>query len=160
MDFGFGSKKKDEKDGESSGGIGGFFGKKPDQGDAAKTDDLGINLNETIRRIRINEEKTNNISRRQQMSDQNMINHFKKLNHEEQTINDDVLEIKKEINKLKNTIDIIIRELKITARREDVLVLQKYLNLWEPVNFVTQSEVEKIVIRVLSEKAEKFKYTK
>ena len=31
------------------------------------------------------------------------------------------------------------------AKTEDVQVLDRYINLWEPANFVTRTEVEKIV---------------
>ena len=39
-----------------------------------------------------------------------------------------------------------------TAKKEDVEVLQKYINLWEPVNFATRKEVEKLFSELKSEK--------
>jgi len=39
----------------------------------------------------------------------------------------------------------IIKELDIFAKKEQLKVLEKYINLWNPLNFVTTKEVEKII---------------
>lgn len=45
----------------------------------------------------------------------------------------------------------------MTATKEEVHTLNKYINLWEPVNFVTQNEVEKIISRMLDDRLRKLK---
>jgi len=38
---------------------------------------------------------------------------------------------------------LIIRELKRTAGKEEITVLKKYLEYWNPINFVTQRDLER-----------------
>jgi len=44
------------------------------------------------------------------------------------------------------------QEIKETAKLEDVKVLENYVNLWNPIQFVTRQEVEKLIKRALVEK--------
>ena len=43
----------------------------------------------------------------------------------------------------------LVKELQTAAKRDEVKVLEKYINLWNPVKFVTQNEVEQIVKEML-----------
>jgi hypothetical protein len=47
--------------------------------------------------------------------------------------------------------DIIIKELQLTAKHESVDAIERYLNLWNPVNFVSQQEIVPVVRRALLE---------
>ena len=67
------------------------------------------------------------------------------LREEIKTGNDDLMELKKEQERLLQKMDIIIKELKRTAGKEEVMFLQKYLDLWSPLHFVTQQDLERMV---------------
>ena len=47
--------------------------------------------------------------------------------------------------------DLIIKELKLTAGKEEVLILKKYIDLWNPMNFATQRDVERLVEEKISQ---------
>ena len=102
-------------------------------------------------RVRSVEERISNLRRSLQMTEQNVLELNKKVNSEFSVINSDVLDIKRNITQIKNQSELIVKELMLTAKKEDVTVLNKYLDLWKPVDFVTQNEVRKIVIRVFYE---------
>ena len=61
-------------------------------------------------------------------------------------------DIKKQIEDLRNILIQIVDEVKKSAKREDVRTLKKYINLWEPIKFVTYDKVEQIVREILEEK--------
>ena len=44
-----------------------------------------------------------------------------------------------------------IKELELLAKKDDVEVIKKYLNYWEPMKFIQASQVEKVVKELLSE---------
>jgi len=135
---------------------GGIFGHKDNSKELNdKINLFNGSLNDLTRRIRVSEERFSNLSRRNQLSDQNSLSQFKKVNSEFRTIDEEIMELKKTLDKVKNTMDLIIKEIKLLAKKEDVSVLQKYINLWEPMNFVTQNEVEKIVQRAIESKKSK-----
>ena len=107
-------------------------------------------LNEVVRRMRILEERYTNLRTRSQLTEQNMLSRNRSFSTEIKALISDIHEIKREIDEIKNNMLTIIKELQTTARREEVKVLERYVNLWEPVKFVTQDEVEDIVKGILA----------
>lgn len=124
----------------------GLFKKEP----AADTG-LGEDISNISRRLRMLEERYVNLRNRTQVIDRNMLLHNKKQITDIKTIDSDINYLKNEINNVNEKIDLIINELKDTAKKEDIEVLQKYINLWDPMNFVTRKEVEKLIKEVKSE---------
>ncbi len=104
------------------------------------------------RRLRLLEEGFTNIRRFFQVTEENVIAKNKHFSAEIKTLASDVMEIRKEIHELREKLLLVIRELQTTARKEEVKVLEKYINLWNPIKFVTQNEVESIISEVLEKK--------
>ena len=98
-----------------------------------------------VTRIRSAEERINNIRKSIQLNGQNYLDMNKKFNEETTVINSEITDLKRTINDIKSKIELIIKELTLTSKREDLEVVNKYLELWKPVNFVTQREVKKII---------------
>jgi len=124
-----------------------------------KQQQIGPNVKEVAqevtdmgRRLRTLEERYANLQSKTQLTEQNMISRNRHFTTEIKTLNSDVNEIKKEINEIKERVLSIINELKVTAKKEDVRILEKYINLWEPINFVTRNEVEDIVKEILNKR--------
>ena len=63
-----------------------------------------------------------------------------------------ISELSKNLMDIKEKIRLIVKELKLTAKSEDVKVVEKYLDLWEPVEFITRSEAKKMIERAIDEK--------
>ena len=61
------------------------------------------------------------------------------------TLTSDINEIRKEMLDMKEKILMIVKDLEGAAKINEVKVLEKYINLWNPVKFVTQNEVERII---------------
>lgn len=102
-------------------------------------------LNELGRGLRTLEGRYSDIQTKLQVIEQNMITSHKRLLTEIKVTNSDVREIKKEIQEVKDRILSLIQELQSFAKKEEVKVLQKYVHLWEPMNFVTRDEIEQII---------------
>lgn len=103
------------------------------------------------RRMRVLEEQYTNVRKSMQLSEQNVIKVGKDVKSELAMLNSEISELKAEINELKDELKLIVTELKETAKKDDVQVLEKYINLWEPVKFCTQKDVEQILRRVLQQ---------
>jgi hypothetical protein len=101
------------------------------------------------------EERYVTLQRKNQITDQNMLEKSKKVNVEIKAMNEEIREIKTDISKIRDTVVLIISELRDCARKPDVDVIEKYLQLWQPVNFVTQTQVEKIVNDILDARQQK-----
>jgi len=114
--------------------------------------DITNDVNALSRRLRLLEEGFTNLRRFLQVTEENIIAKNKHYSAELKTITSDIMEIRKEIQELKDKLILVIRELQTVARKEEVKVLEKYINLWNPIKFVSQNEVEQIINEVLEKK--------
>lgn len=127
-----------------------LFGGGQKKGDEAP--DTTKELNLLGRRLRVMEEQLTNIRRKMQVTDQNMLSFQKKNTTELKSVNLEINELRRVLEDMQNNILLIIKELRLCAKKEEVTVLQRYVNMWEPVNFVTRREVDKIIEEALAER--------
>lgn len=73
------------------------------------------------------------------------------LRREVKTVSEDLLQTRREQEHTLQKMDLIIKELKQTAGMDDVLTLKKYLDLWNPLHFTTQVDVERLIEQKLQE---------
>lgn len=109
-------------------------------------------INTLSRRLRLLEEGFTNLRRFFQITEENIIAKNKHYSAEIKTLTSDINEVRKEIQELKDKLLLVIKELQTVARKEEVKVLEKYINLWNPIKFVTQNEIESIINEVLDKK--------
>ncbi len=102
-------------------------------------------LIELNNRLRILEERYGTNRERMFVMNQNMIDHYKKTNSELSALNEDIKELKGSIFKVKETVKHLVQELENFARKDQLKVLEKYINMWNPFNFVTEEEVLKLI---------------
>lgn len=130
----------------------GLFASKPDPTQYVAGPDTSDQLRELSRRLRVLEERFASQRKSLQVLEHNMLAENKKSQTQVHSIQSDFDDLKKQIYDMKQKFDLIGSELADTAKRSDVVVLEKYINLWEPLNFVSRNEVEKIVIAILENK--------
>ncbi len=118
---------------------------------AADSSSLNRNIGEIERRLRALEEKYSNLERRSQVTEENMLSGNRKMKTEIKMNSEELSELKAQIADANEKIKAVVRELQGFARTEDVDVIRKYLNLLEPLGFVTQSEVDRIVKQAVEE---------
>ncbi|MBI5391031.1 hypothetical protein HZB02_06080 [Candidatus Woesearchaeota archaeon] len=111
---------------------------------------LSSDVNALARRVRVLEERYSDVRQKFQLTDQSALQFSKKQVDDARFLNAELSEMKQEIHSIKDTFELFTKELQLLAKREDVAVLQKYLELWSPVKFVTQDEIEGIVERVIA----------
>ena len=115
--------------------------------------DMSIISNEVAnigRRMRTLEERTSNLIRKSQIAEQNMLMNNKKVVTEIKTINADINELKKGLDEIREHLRQVVEELKRCAKKEEIKIVQKYVDMWEPVRFVTRNEVEHIIQDILN----------
>ncbi|MBT4935244.1 hypothetical protein HOL21_04700 [Candidatus Woesearchaeota archaeon] len=91
------------------------------------------------------EGKVNNLLRELDVLKNDFVRKNLSLTKELKVLSDDVLEFKRSQDQSLQKMDIIIKELKMTAGYEEVQVLKKYVDLWSPMNFVTQRDLERAI---------------
>ena len=91
------------------------------------------------------ESKVNTLVREVDVLKNDYIKKHNELKRELKISNDDVLHLKRTQDQAQQKMDLIIKELKQTAGVEDVAVLKKYVEFWNPLNFVTQKDLDRAV---------------
>ena len=114
------------------------------------TQDVTYILAEVNNRVRTLESKYDLFGERLLVVNQNMIEEYKRILKEMKVMSDELRELKAEITEAKVVVKNIVGELDLFARKESVKVLEKYLNLWSPLNFITEEELNKAIEERLS----------
>ncbi|VVB81188.1 Uncharacterised protein [uncultured archaeon] len=109
-------------------------------------------VNMMAARMRVGEERYSELRKKSLVVEQNMLSNNKKAMTEVKSLQTDISELRRTITAIEDKIITIIKELRLTARKEDIDIMKKYLDLWDPVKFVTNEQVEKIVDEKLGKK--------
>jgi hypothetical protein len=125
----------------------GLFGKR--QAPEPQIDEQSL---ENMRRMRTLEERYTTLERRSQITEENMIAHHRKISSDIKVLSQELRDVRKLVMEFSERFDSLLHELQGFARTEDVEVLKKYISYWEPVNFVTRNEAERIISEILQEK--------
>lgn len=91
------------------------------------------------------ESKVNNLLREVDLIKNDLLKKQNEQKIDLKTVNSDLLELQHQQEKTAEKMDLIIQEIKKTAGIEEVMTIKKYLELWNPVNFVTQRDLERAV---------------
>ncbi len=105
-----------------------------------------------ISRLRLIEERQSNMQRKIHLMEQGMLNNNKEFKTEIKLLQEDFLEVKKKVKDFEETLKKISKTLENLATREEVKIIEKYVNLLDPTSFITRRELEKTINLLLEEK--------
>lgn len=107
-------------------------------------------------RVRLFEESINEFRKRIIFIEQNLVSNHKKAISDIKTLTSEITDIKKTILIIEDRILTVIKEIKFLAKKEDVEIIKKYVELLNPMKYVTAERVENIIKEILEER-EQFK---
>ena len=108
-----------------------------------------VDLNNRIRTL---EGKYALLGERLLTVNQNMIEEYKRLLSELKLVHEDTREVRQELFITQDAIRNIVKEMEHFAKKEQVKVLEKYIDLLNPMRFATTEEVENLIIQQKSVK--------
>lgn len=142
----FETPKKEEKHHSS------FFSKHQVATPATNINELSTQISGISRRMRLIEERYITLRKKTQLSDQTMLGIQKEIHRNSSSLTEEMTELRKELNELRDTVRLIIKELKDCAKSDEVKILDNYINMWQPMDFVTKKEVARIIEEILNER--------
>jgi hypothetical protein len=119
--------------------------------------DITFVISDINNRVRTLENRYNLFGERLLVVNQNMIEEYKKLTKEMRLINDDLKEMKQDMFKVRDVITNVVKEMEGFAKRDQIKVLEKYIDFWSPLNLVTRTEVKKLIAGEMSNKKQSVK---
>lgn len=111
--------------------------------------DASYILNEVIARLRSLESKYNDITEKTLMINKNMLDEYKTFSRHLRLQESEMKDIKLELNKIKEVLKSVSSETQGYAKKENLKVLEKYINLLNPMNNLTEEDVRRIIKEVI-----------
>jgi len=134
----------------------GMFGAKapvPEQRGGTASEDI----TRLAARLKISEERYGELRKKLLLIEQNMLSHHKNAMSEIKVLHSEITDVNSKINEIQDRILLIVKELRLTAKREDIDVMKKYVELWNPMRFITRDQVENIVKEIIDSQSEPVK---
>ena len=91
------------------------------------------------------ESKNNMLAENLLVVNQNTIEEYKRIYKEIEIINTDIKSLREDLFNLKQTLKGFLNEVDFFAKKNDIKVLEKYINLWNPIEFVKEDDVDKLI---------------
>ena len=83
------------------------------------------------------------LSEKVEMLDHNSVKDMKEIHNEISSLKKEVTDLQSDIKNIKDFNEKISKQLKMFTTKDEVTKLEKYIDLWEPLQFVTREELEK-----------------
>ncbi len=136
-----------------SGGLG--LMQKPDKKPDPAEQKAVLEMNTIMTHLRILEERYTNLRKKNQLTDENMLEDSRKLSSDIRLIQENLVDFKKELSEIKTKLAMLYEEIGQTAKKSDYKVLSRYLDMWEPMGFVSADEAKKMVEEAINERLTK-----
>lgn len=111
-------------------------------------------VTELSSRLKVIEDRQLNLRRKSQLTEQNMLNMNKKLAGDLKALSQELHDAKSQLDEISDKLLQLMNELKRTAKKEDVKLLEKYLEFWNPMRFLTREEAIRMIQDSLAQEPE------
>lgn len=88
------------------------------------------------------------LSEKLELLDHNAVKNFRKLTQDLKEVRDDMKELKTEIEGMKEFNGKVAKQMKLMSTKDEVNKLEKYIDLWDPMNFLTRGEMEEFRVKI------------
>jgi len=96
-------------------------------------------------RLKILEERYANLSRREQLAEQNLMHFQKDIRSDIRAVQERLLETRRHASEIQEKLELLQGQVAKTADKHELRVLEAYLNLIQPMQFVTRTEAKKLM---------------
>lgn len=102
-------------------------------------------------RLRLVEEKASNLNQKVELLESNVVRSNKARNLKIREFESDLLEVKRNISSIQQKLGLVIRELQVSAGKDELNTVKQYLDLWDLSRFVSRSEIGRLIEDKLNE---------
>lgn len=111
----------------------------------------GEQLVDVSSRLKLIEQRVDNLRSHLELTDNSLVEKHKSVISEMRDIEDSTRSLRADIDMLKDLTERLAKRMEALASREEVKVLQRYVEMWQPLQFVTRAEVKTLVQNALKE---------
>ena len=104
-------------------------------------------ISDLQRRLRVLEERYTTLRRKGQLIDENFLDTERDLRNKVKKLDEEHTEVRRMLIDLDDKLDRFLEQAKKAASREDVLILKKYVQMWDPIRYLTRDEALRLLER-------------
>ncbi len=105
-------------------------------------------IDEVLRQLKLLEERYSGVRKKSQFTEQNMLKETKDIFEEISVIRSTITEIKGDVSEITEKLEKLSEEVNTAVKKTDFNVLSKYLDFWQPLNFMTKAEAQKLILEL------------
>ena len=109
------------------------------------TNSVSGHVEDIMRRLRLLEERYSNLRKKSQFTEQNMLKDAKDMFEEINLLNSTITDLKGEVKDLYEKLQKLSVEVDSCVSKTEFNVISKYMDFWQPLNFLTREEAEKLL---------------
>lgn len=96
-------------------------------------------------RLKLAEERYTNLQRRNQLNEESLLSFEKETRAEVRALTQQVVELRRHIGEINMKIDAMLGELQQVVPRHEFAQLERYVDLWQPMRFITREEAKRLI---------------
>jgi len=96
---------------------------------------------DTLRHLRVLEERFMNLRRKSQLTDEKLLGAEQKLATELKSLSQELVDMRRAVADLQENMNLMKGELAHAASQYDLKALEKYVEYWQPLDFVTKEDL-------------------
>jgi len=112
---------------------------------------IGAQISDIASRLKLAEQRVDNLRSHLELVDSSLIEKHKAAISEIRDMQDGMRSLRADMDMLKDLTERLGKRMEALASREEVKVLQRYVEMWQPLQFVTRAEVKTLVQNALKE---------
>jgi hypothetical protein len=97
-------------------------------------------------RLKLIEERYANLGKRNQLTEGGLLAFERDAKTELRVLTQQLMEMRKRINEINSKLDAISGELGSVVRKHEFTVLEKYMDLWQPMSFISRDEARRMLL--------------
>jgi len=113
--------------------------------DSALLQGVREHVNETASRLSVLEERAGNLRKKTQVIEQGLLEYTRETRADLKALGQRLTELARTVEDVKEKIDAMTGELGSVVKKHEIDVLERYLDLWEPLSFVTREEAKMLL---------------
>jgi len=116
--------------------------------DIVKEREMAGSLNLVNTRLTLLEDRYNTVREQINFGEKTLIDNRNNINQKIKVLDSEMNDLNNEMKDLREKVQSLQEEIGRSAKEEELRVIDKYLDLWEPLEFVTREEVKKAFVKL------------
>ena len=99
-------------------------------------------------RLKLAEERYSNLLKRNQLNESTLLDTERELRADLNAITEKTVELRRQVADINTKVDAILGEVSSVVQKHEFSVVERYLDLWQPMQWVTREEAKRIAQEV------------